>query len=143
MQIESWFSSGDVPRQAKVQVYLPDGTLLAEGQLDEKGIFVFSFTRAATLRVVISAGAGHRKELLIPEARLEQAAAESTASAAPDHLAQPSGPPSASIPLTDRSPQESVKDVLVGVGFLLALAAFVLSLRNARRLREFKKKDEG
>jgi hypothetical protein len=33
----------------------------------------------------------------------------------------------------------SVKDVLVGVGFLLAVAAFVLSLRNARQLRELQR----
>ena len=39
------------------------------------------------------------------------------------------------MPRADRSSQVSIKDVLVGVGFLLSVAAFVLSLRNARQLR--------
>jgi hypothetical protein len=66
---------------------------------------------------VISAGAGHRKELEIAAVNLE---------------------PSAEPPPIDRSARVSVKDVLVGVGFLLALAAFVLSLWNARQLRRFR-----
>jgi len=49
--------------------------------------------------------------------------------------------------LPDRSPEaaikERVKDVLIGVGFLLALAAFFLSLRNSRQLRSLKTKKHG
>jgi HAMP domain-containing protein len=37
----------------------------------------------------------------------------------------------------------SAKDVLVGVGFVLAAAAFLLSLRNARQLRELRRRREG
>jgi hypothetical protein len=33
----------------------------------------------------------------------------------------------------------SVEDVLIGVGFLLTAAAFVLCLRNARQLREMRR----
>jgi hypothetical protein len=36
----------------------------------------------------------------------------------------------------------SLKDVLVGVGFLLALGAFVLSVRNARQLRRLRQSKE-
>ena len=43
--------------------------------------------------------------------------------------------PSAAVPLAERESGTTVKDVLVGVGFLLALAGFVLSLRNAQKLR--------
>jgi hypothetical protein len=42
------------------------------------------------------------------------------------------------MPFADRRSQVSVKDVLVGVGFLLALAAFVLSVRNSQQLQELK-----
>jgi nickel transport protein len=122
VQIESWFTNGDVPHQAQVQVFRPDGGLLTEGRLDEKGTFVFSGPRAEALRVVVTAGPGHRKELEIP--------AEKPA---------PTAPPAAKIPLTDARPRETIKDVLVGLGFLLALAAFVLSLRNARHLRELRR----
>ncbi|MGH7170859.1 MAG: hypothetical protein ACRELG_11320, partial [Gemmataceae bacterium] len=33
--------------------------------------------------------------------------------------------------------RERIKDVLLGVGFLLAVAAFLLSWRNAQKLRHF------
>jgi hypothetical protein len=121
VQIESWFDPGDGrPRGAKVQVFRPDGSLVAEGQTDDQGVFVFSCREAESLRVVVNAGAGHRKEFTILKERLEQVAPSGT---------QP--PPPSSHPS-----QVSIKDVLIGVGFLLALAAFVLSLRNARRLEE-------
>jgi cobalt/nickel transport system permease protein len=121
VQIESWFDPGDGrPRGAKVQVFRPDGSLVAEGQTDDQGVFVFSCREAERLRVVVNAGAGHRKEFTILKEKLEQAAPLGT---------QP--PPPSSHPS-----QVSIKDVLIGVGFLLALAAFVLSLRNARRLEE-------
>jgi hypothetical protein len=44
------------------------------------------------------------------------------------------------VPPADRGARVSVEDVLTGVGFLLALAAFGLSLRNARHIRELKGK---
>ncbi len=37
--------------------------------------------------------------------------------------------------VAERDSGVPVKDVLVGVGFLLAVAAFLLSLRNAQKLR--------
>src|SRR5437870_13827664 len=65
VQIESWFSSGEPARGARVQVFRADEQLLAEGTMDKDGVYVFSFTNAESLRVVISAGTGHRKELLL------------------------------------------------------------------------------
>ncbi|MBV9123760.1 MAG: hypothetical protein JO112_10420, partial [Planctomycetes bacterium] len=136
VQIESWFSNNDVPHGAQVQVFRPDGQLLTEGTLNDQGIFVFSYERPEALRVVVSAGAGHRKELVIPEADLVRtAAAQAPASSSTGQADSPEVHP---VPLADRSSGISIKDVLVGVGFLLALAAFVLSLRNARQLRKFR-----
>jgi nickel transport protein len=121
IQVESWFSTGDVAKGAKVQVFDSHEQLVTEGQLNEQGIFVFPAGKAERLKVVISAGAGHRKELTIwvePEARSVAAEKDEPAP----------------VPLAERDAGASVKDILVGVGFLLAVAAFVLSLRNARRL---------
>lgn len=132
VQIESWFDlTGDSPRGARVQVFRPDGQLLTEGLLNDEGIFVFAFHDAETLRVVVSAGAGHRAELTISPAELTRM---------PTTAVDPKAPSPA--PLVDRSPRVSFKDVLTGVGFLLALAAFVLSLRNARQLRALKDTNE-
>lgn len=125
VQIESWFDlTGDSPKGARVQVFRGDGQLLTEGTVDAKGLFAFHYERIEPLRVVISAGEGHRKELTIPEAALTQT---------PTAGAMDAGP------FADRSARVSVRDVLAGLGFLLGLAAFVLSLRNARKLRGLKR----
>jgi nickel transport protein len=138
VQIEGWFDlSGAAAKGAKVEVFRPNEQLLTSGRLNDDGILVFSFTQAETLRVVVSAGAGHRKELTISEADLARSATGSDAellTSAPGDSAS-----SESRPRADRSPRISLQDVLVGVGFVLALAAFALSWRNARRLRELER----
>jgi hypothetical protein len=114
VQIDSWFSDDSRPKGAPVQVYrVADGELLTEGQLDDQGAFVF-LAEAEPLRVVVDAGEGHRKELTVD-------------------LTQP-------MPVPERKTEVPVKEVLLGVGLLLAAAAFVLSLRNARQLRELSRR---
>jgi nickel transport protein len=132
VQIESWFDlTGDSPKGAKVQVFRADGRMLTEGELDGKGQFLFSFTEATALKVVVSAGAGHRKELDIPEAELERAVASPPSEVETSRAGPVDGG-------ADRSSRVSLRDVLAGIAFLLGLAAFLLSLRNSRQLRELK-----
>ena len=93
-------------------------------------------SKRSVSRSSCSAGAGHRKELEIPEAALSHEPAESHLQASTS--AEGEFPDVDPTPLADRSPRVSLKDVLIGVGFLLALAAFVLSLKNARHLTKLK-----
>jgi cobalt/nickel transport system permease protein len=133
VQVESWFDlTGDSPQGASVKVYRVSGPLVAEGELDPKGLFSFRADRTEPLRVVVSAGAGHRKELLIPK--------DDRARAAPPGSEPESvpGAPADETPFADRSPRVSARDVIAGIGFLLGLAAFVMSLRNSRALREMR-----
>ena len=123
VRIEAWFDlTGESPPGATVEVLRENGEALAKGTVDKDGVFVFPFVKAEPLRVVISAGAGHRKELRIHHADLARALVGST------------DPPQELSP-ADRSTQISIKDVVMGLGFVLALAAFLLSFRNFRRLR--------
>jgi nickel transport protein len=133
IQVESWFSNGDAAKGARVEVFGTRGQRIAEGQLNEQGVFVFTCENAEPIQVVISAGAGHRKELSISASALDQ----SHATPAKENEAPIQAPhgSSAPVPLAERNASPPIKDVLIGVGFLLALAAFVLSLRNARKLR--------
>jgi Cobalt uptake substrate-specific transmembrane region len=124
IQIESWFETGDSPPNAKVQVFLPGDQLLIDGKLDKDGTFVFKADGTLPLRVVVNAGAGHRKELTIPK----------TLNGGQESNPEPSS--SDGIVRSERTHEFPYKDVLVGIGFLLATAAFALSLRNARVLRE-------
>jgi hypothetical protein len=115
IQVEGWYSDDRRPKGATVQVYrTADGQLLTEGRMNADGVFVF-FADPEPLRVVVDAGEGHRKELAIEAGDRDV---------------------SAPLAATPRDTGLPVKDVLLGVALLLAVAAFGLSLRNARRLRE-------
>jgi hypothetical protein len=133
VSVESWFDlTGDSPVGASVVVYKTGGDVLTSGELDKEGLFVFAYAHSEPLRIVVSAGAGHRKELLISAAELpgKDAVPSSPAATAPN------GP----LPRADRSSRVDVKDVLLGLGLLLAVAAFALALGNARKLRALDRK---
>jgi hypothetical protein len=134
VQVEAWFDlTSQSPKDAVVQVLRGDGSLLTRGKLDGKGIFVFTPSEPEPLKVVVTAGADHRAEANISADSLVQLLQHKVNPAADRASSADSAGP---LPLSDRSPRVSIKDVLIGVGFLLGLAAFVLSLRNSRRLRE-------
>jgi nickel transport protein len=114
VQVEAWFDVTKEPlKDAKVTV-LQSSELLTDGKMNENGIFVFPFEKAEAMRIVIDAGAGHRAELRVTAADL--------------------GGDIDPALLIDRATRITVKDVLLGVTFVLAAAAFILSIRNARRL---------
>ncbi len=133
VQIESWYDvTEDSPPGARVEVFRPNHRLLVAGKTDDKGLFVFEYSKAEPLRVVVSAGAGHRCEIDIPADRLS--------APAPTEAQEPLEPANGEKAVegrsfADRRTDVSPKDVLLGVTFLLALAAFVLSLRNARKVK--------
>jgi len=113
VKVEAWFDvTGDAAGGAKVQVFGPDGGVLVEGKTDADGVFLFDRPGTSTLNIVVSAGQGHQR----------------TVTLAGDGPAQ--GEPA------QHGTSVTVRDVLAGVGFLLALAAFVMSVRNARRLQQ-------
>jgi nickel transport protein len=140
IQVESWFSTGDAAHGAKVEVFGAQGQLLTEGQLNDQGVFVFPYGDADPVRVVISAGAGHRKEVAISTKALARAAAAETTNK--DSLAGTSEASSLPVPVAERDTGIPIKDVLIGVGFLLAVAAFLLSVRNAHKLRELTRSEK-
>lgn len=118
VEIEGWFDpSGEPMKGAKVQVFHADRSLLAEGNLNDKGKFVFRYSEAEPLEVIVSAGAGHRASLAISREQLGGTSA----------------------PVPERSAWgERIKDALLGVTFLLAFAAFLLSWRNGRKLKQLR-----
>lgn len=134
VRIESYFDDGRIPQSATVEVRRPDGRLLAEGRLDRQGYFVFTFDEAESLQVTINAGAGHRKLFPIPREHLEHTVKPSHEDAAKSAAGK-------SFPAREAGDalREQVKDALIGVSFLLSLAAFLLSWRTNRRLRRSEK----
>ncbi len=140
VQVESWFDvGGKAPAGAKVQVFRPDGSILSEGSLDEQGVFVFAPKEAEDLKVVVSAGAGHRAEFVVQRTKLQQTTTQTPKS---EEAKADDAPSLAPTPMIPHTSQLTVKDVVTGFAFLLGLAAFVLSVRNMRQLREIKKVQE-
>ncbi len=137
VQIESFFPQGYPPRDATATVYRADGSKLTDGALDDKGHFVFHYDKAEDLRIVVRAAAGTLDE---HTAVVNIAAKELSSSAdAPTAPATDSADARGSFAFNEESLVANLKDFLIGIGFLLAVAAFVLSLRNARQLRELKR----
>jgi cobalt/nickel transport system permease protein len=125
VRVVAWYSARpkSFPAQeARVRVYSTGEHLLIAGKTDEKGTFIFSYERPEPLTVEVYQ-LGHRQVV-----SLFGSAAELTA-------AGPSSPDAPRTSVFVPAGKEELKDVVTGIGFLLALAAFVLSVRNARRLR--------
>jgi nickel transport protein len=123
VRVESWFDNGQTPKTGEVEVSREDGEVLIKGRLSSQGLFLFDAPEGGPLQVVVEAGEGHRAEVAIkPEELLAAQAASADIADPPTHAE--------SFP---------IKDVVIGVGLLAALAALVLSLRNARSIRELKR----
>jgi cobalt/nickel transport system permease protein len=138
VQIDGWFDPGDTPMKgAKVQVFRPGQHLVAEGQMDDNGTFVFRFAEAESLEVIVNAGAGHRTSLAIPREKLVE-----TIDSEPRPREQHSDR-SLTVAAREREHQEAwreqIKNALIGVSFLLSVAAFFLSWRTSRRIRRSEK----
>src|SRR5262249_33833096 len=115
VRIEGFYSDDTRPKGAKIQVYHEnEEEPFHEGTLDDEGAFEF-VADPQPLRVLILAGDGHTKELLVTPAVVD--------------VSSPMGP-------IDHRTHVPWVETLAGLGFLFGAAAFVLSLRNAWRLRE-------
>jgi hypothetical protein len=135
--LEVWARYKVIPRSipavdAQVRIFRPGGQTLAEGRTDENGRFTCRYERREWLRVEVYQE-GHRAEVPIDQSELP-AASESVPRAVAAEKTAPKKPP-------EEAGREWVKDVVIGISFLLSLAAFVLCLRNARTLRKLQKRD--
>lgn len=72
---ESKFSGGKRAINALVQVFDREGQQLLEGKTDDKGEFSFKVPKLTDLRVVLTAGTGHKGEWTIPESEIREAVA--------------------------------------------------------------------
>jgi hypothetical protein len=126
VRIEGWFDIGDEPPAgAVVQVTHENGMTVVEGKLDEKGTFTFKFRRAENLRIVISAGAGHRKELRI-------SAAELARSVDSNHSMPAKVQTGAATSERRRSLLDLLMRTALGIGIIASAATFALAwLRRA------------
>jgi cobalt/nickel transport system permease protein len=107
-------------QQAQVHVYGPDKQIVAQGRTNNNGEFIFHYAKKEPLTVEVYQE-GHRQTVTLFSEVAPSAAQGTTA---PKVYSS-----------REQHDQPWLRDSLIGIGFVLALAAFVLSVRNARRLR--------
>ena len=77
---ESKFSGGRKVKAGKIEVFDPQGKLLLSGKTNEQGEFSFPIPQPSALKIVLSAGMGHRGEWTVSKDEIINAgAAGSTA----------------------------------------------------------------
>jgi hypothetical protein len=135
VQVEAWYSNGKPAAGAAVKVMKEEKDVVAAGEMNDNGIFQFNPKVAAPLRIVVNAGGGHQKEILLTAQELDAVQPKEPAtSSGKDRMA--AGGPTAPRPLADRSSRESIGNVVLGIALILGAAAFWMSLRNSRKLRK-------
>ena len=85
---ESYFSDGSPCKDSLVQVFGPDGGELLQGRTDEKGIFLFGIPQRTDLRIVMTAGMGHKAEYRMPVSELPDMADQKMAERIPSVVPQ-------------------------------------------------------
>ncbi len=76
---QSKFSGGKKVNGQKIAVYDPKEKVLLEGKTDDKGEFSFNVPERTTLKIVLSAGAGHRAEWTVTKEDIEEMSGEKPA----------------------------------------------------------------
>jgi cobalt/nickel transport system permease protein len=114
VQVSCWYETGDAPEEGKVRVLREDDSVVVQGSL-KAGAFSFSYDKIEPLRILIDAPGGHRTTIRLRVDDLKDTHAE------------------VGMRAQDRS---RLHDVVLGITFLLALSAFVMSWRNGAKLRK-------
>lgn len=161
IQVRTEFEiGGGVAFGAKLQVYIQPNQLLYEAPLNVDGTATFRFNQLAPLRIVVQDTTGHRAKVDIPTTKLRSSFERSILSdiglcISPNKSTFTRGVLLSQMTLTDihRHPSEPedseskppskigfMLKLLIGVGFLLAIAAFFIALRNAREIEKLKRK---
>lgn len=114
---------------ADVQIRSAAGAVLAEGSLDATGTYRWPLAATGDVTVVVDAGLGHRRTLTLAAAELRSA----TVPAPPTPFPATGAGSTRGRGSSDGSSPLAVR-VVVGLTFLLAVAAVGMSFSNRRRL---------
>jgi nickel transport protein len=83
IHVESKFSGGRKPKDAPIEVFDDSGHLLLKGRTNEDGEFSFPVPQKTEMKIVLTAGMGHKGEWTIPVQDLQDVAATPASSTAP------------------------------------------------------------
>lgn len=128
-------TDGQPAAGADVQIQSASGAPLAEGMLDATGTYRWPLNATGDVTVVVNAGLGHRRALVLSAAELRPVMAPSVASP----------PASTALPQSERRGSSDgfsplAVRVVVGLTFLLAVTAAGMSFGNRRRLAKLEQR---
>ncbi len=66
IQVETFLSGGQRPRQGTIEVRDDNGALILEGQLDDRGRFRFAVPDASALKIRVKLSPEHQNEFELP-----------------------------------------------------------------------------
>jgi hypothetical protein len=110
--VESKFSGGKKVNAGRITVTDADGVELITGTTDAQGEFSFKIPKKTDLKIVLSAGEGHRAEWTIPAAEIAMPAGRKT-------------------PVPEKSP--GLQEIIIGVVCIFGLTGIVAYIRKRRR----------
>jgi len=151
---ESKFSGGKRAINAQVQVFDREDKQLLEGKTNNKGEFSFKIPKLTDLRIVLTAGTGHKGEWTIPESEIQEVAALLEKKKA-EEPSQPTAVgltkeeikdliddsldrklrPIVRMMTESQSKGPSVNEIVGGIGYIVGLMGVALYFRNRGRKR--------
>jgi len=151
---ESKFSGGKRAINAQVQVFDREDKQLLEGKTNNKGEFSFKIPKLTDLRIVLTAGTGHKGEWTIPESEIQEVAAllEKKKAEEPsqttavgltkeeikdliDDSLDRKLRPIVRMMTESQSKGPSVNEIVGGIGYIVGLMGVALYFRNRGRKR--------
>lgn len=121
---ESYFSDGKRCQNSRIEVFDASGNKLLEGKTDESGEFSFKRPNPTDLRIVLTAGMGHRDEYVIPARDVSEGA---------EGKAWPSDiPPAGKKVFQGERRGISFIRALGGIGFIFGIMGIILYFRGRR-----------
>lgn len=87
VSVEGYFADGRKAQNTAIKVLDGSGKVLVEGTTDGQGKFVFKVPQKSDLKIVLNAGMGHKGELMLSAAELEEGATSAVDHPAGDHEA--------------------------------------------------------
>ncbi len=151
---ESKFAGGKRAVGAQVQVFDKEGKQLLEGKTDNRGEFSFKIPKLTDLRIVLTAGMGHKGEWAIPESEILEARGVSEEKRSGEH-SQPTAAglskeeikeliedsldrklrPIVRMLTESQSKGPSVNEIVGGIGYIFGLMGVALYFRNRGKRR--------
>lgn len=143
LAVEVWMGDNEPPKRAGVTVRRPDGTVLAAGEADADGRFVFTPEAAVPYDIAIDCGLGHGKRLRVrPEelAKLNLAAAEPVVTKGPPQAAAPQALPAREHGASTGAASGRAMRVTVGLCFIAALTAALCAAAALKAVRRIERR---